>query len=107
MNAILRYSISLIILLFFIHRCKEESVPVEKPKIVHNNSVEYYVETSRLDDGRIIVKTTQQIYVQFSPCRTIVKGDTLPALGRETVHLDETEKDTTIAKEYDIYFTLK
>lgn len=87
--------------------CDDENKPAEKPKIVHENSVEYYAETSRLSDGRIVVKTKQDIYVKSALLKSTVKYDTLPSLGTEVVKLESAEKDTTIPKEYDIYFTLK
>lgn len=87
--------------------CDEDAPPAEKPKIVHDNSVEYYAETSRLSDGRVVVKTTQNIYVKSSLFKSTVQLDTLPSLGTEKVKLESADKDTTIAKEYDIYFTLK
>lgn len=91
---------------FALVSCDEEE-KTEKPKIVHENSVEYYAETSRLTDGRVVVKTTQDIYVKSALLKSTVKYDTLPSLGTELVKLESADKDTTIAKEYDIYFTLK
>ncbi len=91
--------------LFF--ACEGDAPPAEKPKIVHENSVEYYVETSRLSDGRVVVKTTQDIYLKSVLSKTTVKFDTLPVIGTEIVKLESADKDTVIAKEYDIYFTLK
>jgi hypothetical protein len=87
--------------------CDDEQKPAEKPKIVHENSVEYYTETSRLADGRVVISTKQDIYVKSALLRSTVKYDTLPSLGTETVKLESAGKDTTIQKEYDIYFTLK
>ncbi len=87
--------------------CGDDNPPAEKPKIIHENSVEYYAETSRLSDGRIVVKTQQDIYVKSALVKSFVKYDTLPSLGTEMVKLESADKDTAIAKEYDIYFTLK
>jgi len=89
------------------YACDQEAPPTEKPKIVHENSIEYYVETSRLSDGRVVIKTTQDIYLKSVLSKTTVKYDTLPFIGTEIVKLESAEKDTVIAKEYDIYFTLK
>lgn len=91
--------------LFF--ACGDDAQKAEKPKIVHENSVEYYVETSRLSDGRIVVKTTQDIYLKWALSKSTVKYDTLPTLGTETVKIESADKDTVISKEYDIYFTLR
>jgi hypothetical protein len=103
----IHFLFSIALLAVFLPGCGDEEKPMEKPKIIHNNSVEYYVETSRLTDGRVVLKTTQQIYVRRQPYKMLVKLDTLPALGGETVRLEEANKDTSIAKEYDVYFTLK
>jgi hypothetical protein len=94
-------------LVFILSACGEDNPPAEKPKIIHENSVEYYAETSRLADGRIVVKSQQDIYVKSVLLKSTIKYDTLPSLGTETVKLESADKDTTVAKEYDIYFTLK
>lgn len=93
---------------YLLFACGDDNTPpTEKPKIVHENSVEYYAETSRLADGRVVVKTTQDIYVKSALLKSTIKYDTLPSLGTETVKLESVDKDTTISKEYDIYFTLR
>lgn len=94
-------------LLVLFAACEDENKSAQKPKIVHENSVEYYAETSRLADGRVVVKTQQDIYVNSALLKSNIKYDTLPFIGTETVKLESAEKDTTIKKEYDIYFTLK
>jgi hypothetical protein len=85
---------------------------MEKPAIVHENSYEIDVASAQLSDGRIVITTTRDFYVHSKIFNHSVTVDTLPSLGTETVHIDGEDndgngKDTTIAKQYDVYTILR
>ena len=96
---------------FSLSGCNDEP-PVEKPAIVHDNSYEIDVASSQLNDGRVFITTTRDFYVSSRLFKKSIVVDTLPALGTEVVHIDADDndgngKDTTIAKQYDVYTILR
>ena len=119
MNKDTRRNIILVIVLVFailgalsLIGCEQEQQIDVKPEIVHENTIELYVNTSTLPDGRILTSTSRFIYQNWRKRDSIVIVDTLPSLGTEKVHMDSDDndgegKDTTVAKQYDIYFQMR
>lgn len=85
---------------------KGEQTP---PNIVHDNSIEYYVTSKLQTNGSTILTTHMIIFKGNSQFKDLTVIDTLPSLGTEKVNIgtDDEPKDSLIAKEYDIFFTIK
>lgn len=99
------------LLAIFLIGCNGEDEQVD-PQIKRENTIEYSVESKRLPDNKILLETKKIIYSNSSILKTISDFDTLPYIGTENIKIvdddgEETDKDTTVAKEYDIYFTIK
>jgi hypothetical protein len=82
------------------------------PVIKRDNTIEYSVESKRLPDKSILVETKRIIYKDSKVLKSESIFDTLPYIGTENIKVvddndEETNTDTTVAKEYDIYFTIK
>jgi hypothetical protein len=82
------------------------------PQIKRDNTIEYSVESKLLPDKRVLLETKRIIYVNSSVFKLESIFDTLPFIGTENIKLvdddgEETNTDTTVTKDYDIYFTIK
>jgi hypothetical protein len=101
----------LLLPIFLLAGCSEQGDEQTEPQVKRENTVEYSVQSKRLPDNNILLETTKIIYINNVAKKTEVITDTLPYLGTEKIQLvdedDEVTGDTTIAKEYDIYFTIK
>lgn len=113
MNIMKRYLLGLSVTLLgcSLAGCSDEK-PMEKPAVVHENSYEIDVASAQLSDGRVVITTTRDFYVASKIFKHEITVDTLPSLGTETVHIDGDDndgdgKDTTIAKQYDVYTILR
>ncbi len=97
--------------IFLLTGCSENEDEQSQPQVKRENTVEYSVQSKRLPDNNILLETTKIIYINSVAKKTEVTTDTLPYLGTENIKLvdddDEVTGDTTVAKEYDIYFTIK
>ncbi len=91
--------------------CSEKEEDQSEPQIKRENTVEYSVQSKRLPDNKILLETTKIIYINSVAKKTEIISDTLPDIGTEKIQLvnddDEVTGDTTVSKEYDIYFTIK
>ena len=94
-------------LIFSIKGCTDdENEMKEPPKLTHENSVEYYVTTTK-DSAQLIITTKKDIYSNFKLLSSTITKDTLPNIGVEQVTIEDstgTEVKTTVPKAYDIYF---
>lgn len=85
---------------------QEDDEMSQPPKLTHENSIEYYVTSSRSHDT-LIVTTKKDIYSKFKLLSSTITKDTLPDIGNETVKTEDstgTEIQKTVPKAYDIYF---
>ena len=91
--------------------CSEKEEDQSEPQIKRENTVEYSVQSKRLPDNKILLETTKIIYINSVTKKTEITTDTLPDIGTEKIQLvnddDEVTGDTTVSKEYDIFFTIK
>ena len=103
---------AILFFLIYFAGCGNSSDDQPDPVIKHDNSVEYTVLSKRLPDKNILVETKRIIYVNSKVFKTESIFDTLPGIGNEKIKIvdedeEETNADTTVDKEYDIYFTIK
>jgi hypothetical protein len=91
--------------------CSEKEEEQAEPQIKRENTIEYSVQSNRLPDNKILLQTTKIIYINNSVSKSEITTDTLLDIGTEKIQIlnddDEVTGDTTVAKEYDIYFTIK
>ena len=91
--------------------CSDEDEQQSEPQVKRENTVEYSVQSKRLPDNKILLETTKTIYMNYMVKKLEITTDTLPDIGTEKIQNlnddDEIIGDTTVAKEYDIYFTIK
>jgi hypothetical protein len=91
--------------------CSENEEQQVDPQVKRENTVEYSVQSKRLPDNKILLETTKIIYLNNIAKKTEIITDTLPDLGTEKIQLlnedEEVTGDTAVAKEFDIYFTIK
>ena len=103
-----------VISLLFIAGCSKQKENVE-PEIKRENTIEYTIDSKRLPDKKILLETKKIIYRNGSVLGSQTILDTLPEIGNEQIQIvdedeDENEtvtSDTTVSKEYDIFFTIK
>jgi hypothetical protein len=99
------------LLFIFLFGCsKEDEMP--DPQIKRENTIEYTVESKMLPDKTVLLETKRIIYVNSKVFKTESIFDTLPFIGTENIKVldeneEETSQDTTVTKDYDIYFTIK
>ena len=95
----------------FLAGCSSDEEEQVEPQIKRDNTVEYSVQSKRLPDNKILLETTKIIYINSQVKKTDITTDTLPDIGTEKIQVvnddDEITGDTTVSKEYDIYFTIK
>lgn len=73
-------------------------------------AIETVLEVNHLDVKRDIITTTHNVWINNQLAKKIVSKDTIPALGMtaQTAENNEGEtKNVTLAKEYEIYITVK
>jgi len=101
----------LLLPIFLFAGCSGQEDEQAEPQVKRENTVEYSVQSKRLPDNKILLETTKIIYINNIAKKTDIITDTLPDLGTEKIQLvnddDEVTGDTTVAKEYDIFFTIK
>lgn len=91
--------------------CKSEEDQTD-PQIKRDNTVEYSVISKFLPDKSVLLETKRIIYVNSKVFKTESIFDTLPYIGTENIKVvdddgEDTDTDTTVAKDYNIYFTIK
>ncbi len=82
---------------------KKEDLVNEVPK---NGSIETTVKVDHLNDSLDILTTQHLVYKNAITSQTILKKDTIPALGFTSVQ-DENANSKIVKKDYDIYITVK
>lgn len=99
--------ILIVAIVFGISQCNEDENELNQPpKLTHENSVEYYVTSTRVNDT-LVVTTRKDIYSNFKLLSSTITKDTLPNIGTETVTEEDStgnEVKKTVPKAYDIYF---
>mgnify|MGYP001481530888 CR=1 FL=1 len=95
-------------LVFFFYGCQdeEENNLKQAPKLTHENSIEYYVTTTKVNDV-LLITTKKDIYKNYKLLSSTTTVDTLPTLGNEEVtdeDNDGNEIKKTVPKAYDIFF---
>lgn len=87
--------------------CDEDEKEInEPPKLTHENSVEYYVTTTK-ENNILVITTKKDIYSKFKLLSSTITKDTLPDIGTEVVTTEDdngNEVKKTVPKAYDIYF---
>ena len=73
-------------------------------------AIETVMEVDHLDAKRDIITTTHNVWINNLLAKKIVRKDTIPALGISSQIAENNEgetKNVTLAKEYEIYITVK
>ena len=73
------------------------------------HSIEVTLETKKLNSSSMLLVTRENVYVKGNLVKTILKTDTIPALGDsiQSVSLGDSETRTAIPKEYEFFVTVK
>ncbi len=96
--------ISLVILLIFsCNNQPKEDLVNEVPK---DGSIETTVKVDHLNDSFDVLTTQHIIHKNVSTIQTVIKTDTIPALGNDMVK-DDKDITQTVKKDYNIYITVK
>jgi hypothetical protein len=82
---------------------KKEDIVNEVPK---DGSIETAVKVEHLNDSTDILITKHTVNKNAVTSTSMLKTDTIPALGFTTVQ-DENGESKTVKKDYDIYITVK
>ena len=105
MKKILLFS-TVSILALFVSSCDNNEVK----NFSKEGAIETVMEVDHLDVKRDIITTTHNIWINNLLARKIVRKDTIPALGMSSQIAENNEgetKNVTLAKEYEIYITVK
>lgn len=97
---------SLLCIIYLVSSCsKEPSVA----KLKKDKTIEVTFETQRLGDTSVVLLTHQNVYIKGNLIKSVLKRDTLPALGDsiQTVEEDGNEKQVRLPKEYEFFVTVK
>lgn len=73
-------------------------------------AIETVMEVDHLDVKRDIITTTHNVWINNQLSKKIVRKDTIPALGMASHTAENNEgetKNVILAKEYEIYITVK
>ncbi|HEY5510255.1 MAG TPA: hypothetical protein VIK10_04425 [Prolixibacteraceae bacterium] len=90
----------------FISACDNNEVK----EFSKEGAIETVLAVDHLDAKRDIITTTHNVWINNLLAKKIVRKDTIPALGMtsQTAENNEGEtKNVTLAKEYEIYITVK
>jgi hypothetical protein len=93
-------------LVLFMGACNEKEVK----EFSKEGAIETVLAVDHLDVNRDIITTTHNVWIKNQLVRKIVSKDTIPALGLTSQTAENTEGETkniTLAKEYEIYITVK
>ena len=73
------------------------------------HAIEVTYETKHLPDSSVLLITHQNIYVKNQLVKSIVRNDTLPALGDslQTMEDETSSENARIPKEYEFFVTIK
>ncbi len=71
-----------------------------------NGSIETSVKVDHISDTTDILTTKHTVYTTAQQVKTIIKVDTIPALGTQVLE-DENDKPQQVKKDYNIYITVK
>lgn len=94
------------VLALFISSCNNNEVK----DFSKEGAIETILAVDHLDAKRDIITTTHNVWINNLLSKKIVRKDTIPALGiaSHTAENNEGEtKNVTLAKEYEIYITVK
>jgi hypothetical protein len=94
------------VLVLFIASCDDKEVK----EFSKEGAIETVLAVDHLDTKRDIITTTHKVWIKNQLSKSIVRKDTIPALGITSQTAENTEgetKNVTIAKEYEIYITVK
>ncbi len=98
---------TLLTLSIFLIACSSE----EKEKVFSKEgSVETTITVDHLDSNNDVIKTTHNVWVKNQIIKKYEHLDTVPALGtmtQDTVSGDGETKSVSIAKDYELYITIK
>lgn len=105
MKKILLYA-TILILVFTGYSCDNKEVK----EFSKEGAIETILAVDHLDAKRDIITTTHNVWINYQLTKKIVRKDTIPALGvsSQTAENNEGEtKNVALAKEYEIYITVK
>ena len=73
------------------------------------HSIEVTLETRQLNNSSVLLVTRQNVYVKGNMVKSILRTDTIPALGDslQTVESGDIKTQTAIPKEYEFFVTVK
>lgn len=94
------------VLALFISACDNKEVK----DFSKEGAIETVMEVDHLDVKRDIITTTHNVWINNQLSKKIVRKDTIPALGMASHTAENIEgetKNVTLAKEYEIYITVK
>lgn len=93
--------------LFLVSACSSKEPAVATLK--KDKTIDVTFETQKLGDTCVLLLTHQNVYVRGNLVKTVIKRDTLPALGDsiQTVEEDGNEKQVRLPKEYEFFVTVK
>ena len=94
------------VLVLIISSCNNNEVK----EFSKEGAIETVMEVDHLDAKRDIITTTHNVWINNLLAKKIVKKDTIPALGISSQIAENNEgetKNVTLAKEYEIYITVK
>jgi hypothetical protein len=92
--------------LLYITSCKNKPTEDLVNEVPKNGSIESNVKVEHLNDSTDILVTEHKIWQNASSMKAVNSYDTIPSLGKTTVK-DENGNDKLVAKDYDIYITVK
>ena len=97
----------LLLTIILICSCSEKEPAVATLK--KDKAIEVTFETQRLGDSAVLLLTHQNVYIKGNLIKTLVKRDTLPALGDsiQTIEEDGNDKTVRLPKEYEFFVTVK
>ena len=105
MKKILLFS-TVLVLALIISSCDNNEVK----EFSKEGAIETVLAVDHLDTKRDIITTTHNVWINNLLAKKIVRKDTIPALGMSSQVAENNEGETkniTLAKEYEIYITVK
>lgn len=100
------FCVAVSVVILFIASCDNNEVK----EFSKEGAIETLLAVDHLDAKRDIITTTHNIWIKNQLSKSIIRKDTIPALGMTSQTAENTEgetKNVTIAKEYEIYITVK
>lgn len=103
----MRNFLALLCTISLVYGCSSKEPAVASLK--KDKTIEVTFETQRLGDTSVVLLTHQNVYIKGNLVKTVLKRDTLPALGDsiQTVEEDGNEKQVRLPKEYEFFVTVK